>query len=170
MKPMIVHYEEYSVTSDGRVFSRNGRELKQRDNGHGYLQVQICGKAGKRKAYVHRLVAAAFLANEGGKRCANHKDGNKKNNNMMNLEWCTNKENTAHAAKTLHVMHQYEEANKKREKPVIGSLVISPTTEWRFKSIRAASEATGIAKSGIVSTLKGRQLTSGGMYWRYAEK
>ena len=60
----------------------------------GYCRVSLC-KDGKVKAHkIHRLVAEAFLNGEGH---INHKDGNKLNNNLNNLEFCTNKENNKHA-------------------------------------------------------------------------
>lgn len=67
-------------------------ELKQYDV-NGYKQVKI----GYKHVYVHRLVAAAFIANPDRKPFVNHKDGNKSNNHVDNLEWVTAKENSHHA-------------------------------------------------------------------------
>ena len=164
---MIMHFEDYSVSDDGRIFSRYGKELTQRDNGHGYLCVQICGNKKKEKKYIHRLVATAFIPNPEEKPCVNHIDGNKRNNRASNLEWCTHEENTRHAALDLGVLNQYEKANRVRRKPVIGVSVYDPTHEKHFASIREAEKELGVSRSDIIAVLKGRQRTCGGMYWRY---
>ena len=70
----------------------NGKLLKQYYC-NGYMQVKVSGK----QIYVHRLVAQAFIPNPDNKPQVNHKDGNKANNNVNNLEWVTNKENISHA-------------------------------------------------------------------------
>ena len=63
----------------------------------GYYKVKLC-KNGSQKDYkVHRLVAYAFIPRVEGKNNINHKDGNPLNNNVENLEWCTQKENVQHA-------------------------------------------------------------------------
>lgn len=62
----------------------------------GYKSVQIFNK----NYYIHRLVAQAFIPNPENKPCVNHIDGNKKNNNVNNLEWCTYSENNRHAYQT----------------------------------------------------------------------
>ena len=50
--------------------------------------------------YIHRAIALAFIPNPENKPCINHKDGNKLNNSIDNLEWCTHQENMIHAGKT----------------------------------------------------------------------
>lgn len=98
----------YLIGSKGTVISmefRNNIASKPRtmvmnptDNGNGY-QIVFLGNNGKRERhYVHRLVAKAFLPKADGKDVVNHKDWNKRNNAVENLEWCTQKENIKHSA------------------------------------------------------------------------
>ena len=64
----------------------------------GYKHVTLYGKYGLRQSKsIHRMVAEAFLPNPENKPCVNHKDGDKMNNHVSNLEWVTHKENTRHA-------------------------------------------------------------------------
>lgn len=84
--------------TDKRGFKRKktGRTLKNRSKKY-YYTVMLY-KDGSRKAeYLHRLIAAAFLPKVTGKDFINHLDGNKLNNHVDNLEWCTIKENNLHA-------------------------------------------------------------------------
>lgn len=94
---------EYVVSGCGRVFSlqRKGawlsRELVPQINHNGYEKVTLT-KEGKRKyAFVHRIVAENFIENDLDKKTVNHKDGNKRNNTVENLEWATHSENRQHA-------------------------------------------------------------------------
>lgn len=75
--------------------------LKEKENKYGYRFVSLgCGKRGKRKNIaIHRLVAQAFITNKNNYREINHIDGNKSNNQVNNLEWCTRRENVLHAYK-----------------------------------------------------------------------
>jgi len=92
---------DYYITETGEVWSRKWNKLKQlksrKDNSHGYLMVwlQIDGKnTGK---LIHRLVGEIFLPNPENKPQINHIDGNKLNNHISNLEWCTSSHNNKHA-------------------------------------------------------------------------
>ena len=90
----IAGYDDYQVTSWGRVFSRtNGKFVCQEVHHKGYLRVDLY-KDGKRKHFkVHRLVAEAFIPNPCNKPQVNHIDGNNQNNSFTNLEWVTDAEN-----------------------------------------------------------------------------
>ena len=85
------------VHSDGRIFSRLGKELKQQMSGPGYFRVELWSKGYGRKYLVHRLVADCFVPNHENKPQVNHKDGCKTNNDAGNLEWVTQSENQLHA-------------------------------------------------------------------------
>jgi hypothetical protein len=76
------------------VYGPTGKELVRSASDRGYLRVSLGYGFSKR---VHRLVAEAFVPNPNNLPEVNHKDGNKANNNAMNLEWCTRKDNMAHA-------------------------------------------------------------------------
>ncbi len=73
--------------------------LKHSLNKKGYHKVYLSVKSKKYSRYVHRLVAETFILNPENKKTVNHKDCNKDNNNVSNLEWMTNKENMQHAFK-----------------------------------------------------------------------
>lgn len=91
----------YSVTNTGKIVSKNylnkgiTKELKPQDNGNGYLYVVLQKDKKRFKKYVHRIVANAFIGFS--KLEVNHKDLNKKNNNIKNLEYVTKSENHRHA-------------------------------------------------------------------------
>ena len=102
---------KYLVGNNGTIIStefRNNianrqrfKELKPSDNGRGY-KIVFLRKDGKRKRhYVHRLVADAFLPKRDGGCVVNHKDRNKWNNASNNLEWCTQAENVRYSAENM---------------------------------------------------------------------
>jgi hypothetical protein len=96
----------YQVSTTGKVRSidrqvynhfQKGKELKPHNNGHGYLNVSLHGKDKKEKhAYIHILVAKAFIPNPNNYTQVNHKDFNKTNNNVENLEWVSPQQNKIH--------------------------------------------------------------------------
>lgn len=86
----------YQINDNGVVF-RNNKQLKPYENNNGYLYATLCKNGKPKHIYVHRLVAEAFLPLIDGKNHINHIDGNKKNNNVNNLEWCNRSENMKHA-------------------------------------------------------------------------
>lgn len=92
----------YQISNFGNVktFKRQGtdeRILKSKEDGCGYLRVRLLKNYKYRIKYISRLVAIYFLDNPENKSEVNHIDGNKQNNNILNLEWVTHKENIQHA-------------------------------------------------------------------------
>lgn len=89
----------YQVSNLGRIKSLVNKEriLIPQRNAQGYLHVSLC-KNGKRNNHmISRLVMRHFIPNPESKPCVNHIDGNKNNNTLKNLEWCTYSENIKHA-------------------------------------------------------------------------
>ena len=94
-------YENYGISKSGDVFTGfHNKVLKQHLNKYGRPFV-ILTNAGKRKTIeIHRLVALRFIPNPNNYTDVNHIDGNKKNNDTTNLEWCTRSYNLKHAYDT----------------------------------------------------------------------
>lgn len=93
-------YENYYISNFGRFKGRTNKILKQHIGKTGYYMINIYpnGRIGKSKTLkIHRVVAEAFIPNSNNYPVVNHKDGNKLNNNVENLEWCTHSYNTKHA-------------------------------------------------------------------------
>ena len=73
--------------------------MKPSVNSSGYLKVVLRHNKQSKNKYLHRLIAEHFIENPTNAPMVNHKDGNKLNNHVSNLEWCTRKQNVNHAVK-----------------------------------------------------------------------
>lgn len=92
-----VYENDYLIYDDGKVYSIKRKKFQSpRKHTNGYLRATIHGK----DMYIHRLVARCFIENPNNYAEVNHIDGNKANNNVSNLEWCTRSQNNKHAVKT----------------------------------------------------------------------
>ena len=100
MKDVVGYEELFAITEDGRIWSKRSNKFLKLNLTNGYLAhtTKVLGKAVALTA--HRLVANAYIPNPDNKPQVNHKDGNKQNNHVSNLEWCTAKENVQHAYDT----------------------------------------------------------------------
>lgn len=108
----------YKISNLGRIVSFHKNKisfLHPNKTRKGYARVAICFCNAKRQVFVHRLVAEAFLQNPYGYKEINHKDGNKLNNEVNNLEFCTSKYNTWHKFNVLGYRHSEETREKMAE-------------------------------------------------------
>lgn len=158
-----VGYEEYYLVSNkGRVWSKQKNKIMALSpNQNGYFTIQICRlnpKDGRvrKKATVHRIIAKTFLPNPLNKPQVNHKDGNKQNNSIENLEWATASENTWHATHIIKTnkpprifgrKDTPEQIEAKRQRLLgnnrTGKRVICLDNGRIFRSARHASLLTG---------------------------
>jgi hypothetical protein len=92
----IKDYENYEINELGQV-RRDNKILKEFSHTNNYLFVTLCKKGKARSFRIHRLLAEAFIPNPENKAFVNHKDGNRRNNTLSNLEWVTSSENNLHA-------------------------------------------------------------------------
>uniref|UniRef100_A0AAU8B862 Endonuclease n=1 Tax=Dulem virus 42 TaxID=3145760 RepID=A0AAU8B862_9CAUD len=98
IKPIKGWEDKYLIYSDGRVYSfKSNKFLKPRMTMDGYERVALYDNGKSYEYRVHRLVAEAFLENPDNLSQINHKDFNRRNNILENLEWCTNEENVKHS-------------------------------------------------------------------------
>lgn len=148
----------YQVSNLGNVKS-NQKILKPNKTHNGYLNVRLY-KDNKVKGYgIHRLVAEAFIPNVDNLPQVNHIDGNKKNNNVKNLEWCNAEYNQLHAIKNgmvkIHKVMQYD---------LNGNFI----KEW--ESIKLIAKHYNTSHVNIVNCCNGKIKTSNNFIWKYKEE
>ena len=128
---------------------KNDYTLKPLDNGLGYFRIKLTKNNISKRYMLHRLIAEAFIPNEENKRCVNHINGNKKDNSIQNLEWCTHKENTIHAVKNgLFKVNAKQHINSKK--------VLNIDTGFIYDSIAHASRVEKLDRGYLSERLNGK--------------
>ena len=154
---------QYEVSDLGNVRNAKTKKiLKQRDNGHGYLFVDLWKNGDGKQMYIHRLVCLMFVENDDPehKIQVNHKDECKSNNFVENLEWMTPKENTNYCTAT-------KRQTKKRSKKVIGYSL----TENKVIILQSCRQGNkfGFAQSAICNCCNGKLKHYKGYVWCYID-
>lgn len=145
-----------------RLRKLEGKVLKLQPHQQGYSVVSLSKDSKISQYLVHRLVAEAFIPNPENKEMVNHKDGNKQNNNVTNLEWATRQENEDHAFRTglkkfndaVH-MHKMNEAaalvNGKRVRCIeTGIIYRSKCEAGRLLGVDESSIGYSISKNRTI--------------------
>lgn len=174
-KDIVGFEDEYMVSNHGRIKSKSRivksnkceRSIKgvvklQNLNTHGYCSIRLA-KNGKSKLYsVHRLVAEAFLPNPSNLPVINHKDEDKTNNLVDNLEWCTQKYNTEYSG----ILPKLKEINSMQVEQynLQGEFIQS------YNSATDAAKAVGGLVSNICACCNGLTGSSYGFVWKFTEK
>lgn len=168
----IKDYPDYQVSTFGRVRSKRQNKkkevwkiLKPGKNSDGYLQVVITNSEGARTYKVHRLVGEAFIPNPDNLPEINHRDEDKTNCCVWNLEWCTREYNINYGTRNKRV-------SEAMAIPVVSvDLETGDITE--YKSVTQAGEDNGLQATHIVRACKGKYSKKGhncgGFAWYYKE-
>lgn len=167
----------YQVSNLGRVRSltrvvrckngvkkSNGKILKNCFDNN-YYHVTLYKHGSRKMCLVHRLVATAFLKKIKGKEYINHKDGNKRNNNVNNLEWCTPSENAKHAFLIGLNITKVSHYRGIRAYMVNDDLFVG-----EFKSLHEAARVLNLNVGHICSVLHKRTKHTKGYYFIYNNK
>lgn len=150
---------------DGEVVTKRGIKKKKK----GVLLKVVLNKKGYsvvslprlHKQYVHRLVAMAFIPNPNALPMVNHKDEDKANNRVENLEWCDNKYNLNYGT-TKGRMRKHCSIRRSVEQINYNGEVVQV-----FLSLSDAAKAVGVCYQNITYCCKNYHRTAGGYKWRY---
>jgi len=139
---------------------------------NGYFTVMLSKKTFKKRFFVHRLIAQAFINNEFNKCCVNHINGITVDNSLLNLEWVTSEENARHAYETHLINHEtlLERGKLASETRKITTVQMNMQREVlnTFNSYREAEDITGINRGLISLCCSGKNKTAGGFKWKRA--
>lgn len=156
-----VHYK------DGRIGNFPGRILKAAVSKKGYERLRLSyvredGGYG-RMVQVHRMVAEAFLPNPECKKQVNHKDANKRNNHVDNLEWATNLENHKHKLEN----NLYPESHMPKR---VGKFDMEGNLIEEFDSLYSAAQSVGSRQWEVSRCASGQRKSHKGYAWHFVQK
>lgn len=153
--------ERYKRNNTGTQFVNERLRVLTPDK-DGYLKVCL-SKDGKRYVRsVHRLVAEAFIPNPDNLPVINHKNEDKQDNKVENLEWCTVRYNTMYG--TGRIRTSMKQGKSVEQLDLDGNVIDE------FYSMRVAAKITGIPQPNIHKVCNGVRQTAGGYKWRYKDE
>lgn len=153
------------MKSNGRSQTFKGKELIPQLSAFGYYKIILSKNQIKKQYLIHKLVAITFIPNPNNLPIVNHKDENKTNNNVENLEWCTYEYNNNYGTiKQRHI--------ETISKPIImcNKDTHKPIKEFLNTKIAAQELGSPNSHSNIWRVLKGERQTALGYWWKYKEE
>jgi len=160
--------------SDSKMIKR-GTVMKLQESHKGYCIVSLHKENNIKSFSVHRLVAEAFIPNPMRKPQVNHKDCDKKNNMVSNLEWCTQDENMRHASdngiynnkssKQLSAIRKNQLIASEKRKKAVNQYSVDGLFIRQFASMTEAEKETGTSLSKISMCCNGKRKKANGYKW-----
>ena len=167
-KPIDWIDSRYCVSDMGRIASKargSYKILRQWGSGRGYMKVEIAGRC----VSVHRLVAIAFISNPNNLPQVNHKDENKANNRVSNLEWCDQAYNINYGSRNERMVAKIKQTQiAKGQTSPVNAIDDNGRTAYRFVSIQEAESKLGVNHANIIRCLNGKTTHAGGYRWERA--
>lgn len=159
------------IDSNSIKFNYKSKLLKPANNKDGYLQVGLSKNCKTNSYCVHALLAKAFILNPENKPTVNHKDGNKHNNHIDNLEWATKSEQAIHSLKnnlrTMPNVWQGKFGSKHCASKGVSQYTKNNVHIKDYGSIIEASNKLKIDSGTISKVCKGKKKSAGGFIWKY---
>lgn len=182
-KPVVGHEGYYEVDQLGRVFSLDrvvtvvdgnrtyekllsGKRMKQYMHDKGYKTVSLTRDGKTKLMFVHRIVAEAFLPNPDNLPMVNHKDEDKTNNFLENLEWCTAKYNSNYGTGIKRHAKKLRGRESEKRKAVIQRGLDGSFMDWHESVAKAAEKMNG-STSAISAACLGKRKTAYGYRWEH---
>lgn len=160
MYKVINGFDNYAVSEQGHIKNiKTGHILIGGTDSTGYKIVTLRKNNKNYTKTVHQLVAIAFIDNPNNLPLVNHKDENKQNNNVNNLEWCNYQYNNTYG--TCLIRRSQTRSKKVYQFDTNNNLIDV------FESIKSAEIITGINRNNITTVCKGKRQTAGGYKWQY---
>lgn len=151
-------FPNYRIYKDGKVWSEYSKKfLSPSCNKKGYLKITLYSPTARKHFQIHRLVAMLFLDNPNNLPDVNHKNENKKDNNVSNLEWCDKIYNNDYGTRNQRIAL----SNSKTVKCIELNKIYISATE--------AGRQLNIDPSSIRKVCKGQRKTAGGYHWEILE-
>jgi hypothetical protein len=156
---VIKDYPNVEISTFGNIRNINTKKVYAVHERNGYLAKSFYYDKQSKTINIHTLVAKTFIENPLNKPVVNHKDGNRKNNNINNLEWTTIKENNQHALDTG--------LNKKNKKKV--GKYLNDELITIYDSIKEAAKENNMSDKHIGTVCRGKRKNAGGFNWKYID-
>lgn len=167
-RPVVGYEGLYEVSDTGKIDRVNYRNsgkryrMKPTVNREGYERLILYKDRKSKHILVHRIVAMAFIPNPNNYPQVNHKDEDKSNNDVTNIEWCSPKYNSNYGTRAKRRL-------EKMKKPII-QMTMDGDFVKKYDSIKHAVDAIGLKSSSISAACRGIKISAGGYKWRYEDE